>query len=117
MYDLYEQVFNHSEYSLEKLTVDFFRNDLAKTILLKIIISQSKPGFSKLSHFMITEISIAKRILFHKNHFVKFQPIFLCASCTKKTLFFDILLYFIRQKTSGSAPVSLSGSSVSACTF
>lgn len=36
MYDLYEQVFNHSEYSLEKLTADFFRNDLAKTILLKI---------------------------------------------------------------------------------
>lgn len=36
MYDLYEQVFNHSEYSLEKLTVDFFRNDIAKTILLKI---------------------------------------------------------------------------------
>lgn len=36
MYDLYEQVFNHSEYSLEKLTVDFFRNDVAKTILLKI---------------------------------------------------------------------------------
>lgn len=36
MYELYEQVFNHSEYSLEKLTVDFFRNDIAKTILLKI---------------------------------------------------------------------------------
>lgn len=36
MYNLYEQVFNHSEYSLEKLTVDFFRNDIAKTILLKI---------------------------------------------------------------------------------
>ena len=36
MYSLYEQVFNHSEYSLEKLTVDFFRNDIAKTILLKI---------------------------------------------------------------------------------
>ena len=24
-YELYEQVFNHSEYSLEKLTVDFFK--------------------------------------------------------------------------------------------
>lgn len=36
MYNLYEQVFNHSEYSLEKLTADFFRNDIAKTILLKI---------------------------------------------------------------------------------
>lgn len=35
-YNLYEQVFNHSEYSLEKLTVDFFRNDIAKTVLLKI---------------------------------------------------------------------------------
>ena len=35
-YQLYEQVFEHSEYSLEKLTADFFRNDLAKTILLKI---------------------------------------------------------------------------------
>ncbi len=36
MYNLYEQVFDHLEYSLEKLTVDFFRNDIAKTILLKI---------------------------------------------------------------------------------
>lgn len=36
MYDLYEQVFNHSEYSLEKLTIDFFRNEIAKTVLLKI---------------------------------------------------------------------------------
>ena len=36
MYELYEQVFNHSEYSLEKLNADFFKNDLAKTILLKI---------------------------------------------------------------------------------
>lgn len=35
-YELYEQVFNHSEYSLEKLTADFFRNDISKTILLKI---------------------------------------------------------------------------------
>jgi len=35
-YELYEQVFNHSEYSLEKLTVDFFRNDISKTVLLKI---------------------------------------------------------------------------------
>ena len=36
MYNLYEQVFNHSEYSLEKLSADFFRNDISKTILLKI---------------------------------------------------------------------------------
>ena len=36
MYGLYEQVFDHSEYSLEKLTADFFRNDIAKTILLEI---------------------------------------------------------------------------------
>lgn len=36
MYDLYEQVFDHSEYSLEKLNLDFFRNDIAKTVLLKI---------------------------------------------------------------------------------
>lgn len=36
MYELYEQVFKHSEYSLEKLNLEFFRNDLAKTILLKI---------------------------------------------------------------------------------
>ena len=36
MYGLYEQVFDHSEYSLEKLTADFFRNDISKTILLKI---------------------------------------------------------------------------------
>lgn len=36
MYSLYEQVFDHSEYSLEKLTVDFFRNSISKTILLKI---------------------------------------------------------------------------------
>lgn len=35
-YNLYEQVFDHSEYSLEKLTADFFRNDIAKTVLLKI---------------------------------------------------------------------------------
>ena len=35
-YKLYEQVFDHSEYSLEKLTADFFRNDIAKTVLLKI---------------------------------------------------------------------------------
>ena len=35
-YGLYEQVFEHSEYSLEKLTADFFRNDIAKTVLLKI---------------------------------------------------------------------------------
>lgn len=36
MYQLYEQVFNHSQYSLEKLTADFFRNDISKTLLLKI---------------------------------------------------------------------------------
>ena len=36
MYKLYEQVFDHSEYSLEKLTADFFQNDISKTILLKI---------------------------------------------------------------------------------
>lgn len=36
MYGLYEQVFAHSEYSLEKLTADFFRNDIAKTVLLDI---------------------------------------------------------------------------------
>lgn len=35
-YQLYEQVFDHSEYSLEKLTADFFRNTIAKTVLLKI---------------------------------------------------------------------------------
>ena len=31
MYSLYEQVFNHSEYSLEKLSIDFFRNNISKT--------------------------------------------------------------------------------------
>jgi hypothetical protein len=36
MYGLYEQVFNHSQYSLEKLTADFFRNDMSKILLLKI---------------------------------------------------------------------------------
>ena len=36
MYDLYEQVFNHSQYSLEKLNADFFRNDISKILLLKI---------------------------------------------------------------------------------
>lgn len=36
MYELYEQVFNHSQYSLEKLTPDFFRNDISKILLLKI---------------------------------------------------------------------------------
>lgn len=36
MYGLYEQVFNHSEYSLEKLTAEFFRNDISKTVLLEI---------------------------------------------------------------------------------
>lgn len=36
MYKLYEQVFNHSEYSLEKLTAEFFKNDISKILLLKI---------------------------------------------------------------------------------
>ena len=36
MYELYEQVFDHSEYTLEKLTAAFFRNTIAKTILLNI---------------------------------------------------------------------------------
>lgn len=36
MYELYEQVFNHSQYSLEKLTTDFFKNDISKILLLKI---------------------------------------------------------------------------------
>lgn len=36
MYELYEQVFNNSQYSLEKLTADFFKNDIAKILLLKI---------------------------------------------------------------------------------
>ncbi len=36
MYELYDQVFDNSEYSLEKLSIDFFRNDIAKTILLQI---------------------------------------------------------------------------------
>lgn len=36
MYGLYEQVFNHSQYSLEKLTADFFKNDISKILLLKI---------------------------------------------------------------------------------
>lgn len=36
MYGLYEQVFAHSEYSLEKLTADFFRNTISKTVLLNI---------------------------------------------------------------------------------
>ena len=29
MYQLYEQVFEHSQYSLEKLSADFFRNDIS----------------------------------------------------------------------------------------
>lgn len=36
MYELYEQVFNHSQYSLEKLNADFFKNDISKILLLKI---------------------------------------------------------------------------------
>ena len=43
MYDLYDQVFKHSQYSLEKLTVDFFRNDISKTLLLKI--NEKTEGF------------------------------------------------------------------------
>ena len=35
MYELYEQVFSRSEYSLEKLSPDFFRNDIAETVLFK----------------------------------------------------------------------------------
>lgn len=35
MYGLYEEVFNHSAYSLEKLSLDFFRNDIAKTMVMK----------------------------------------------------------------------------------
>lgn len=36
MYNLYEQVFNHSTYSLEKLTKDFFKNDISKIMTFKI---------------------------------------------------------------------------------
>lgn len=36
MYGLYEQVFNHSTYSLEKLSLDFFRNKFSKIICLKL---------------------------------------------------------------------------------
>lgn len=36
MYGLYEQVFQHSTYSLEKLTWDFFKNNFSKIICLKL---------------------------------------------------------------------------------
>lgn len=36
MYKLYEQVYHHSRYSLEKLTAEFFRNDISKILLLSI---------------------------------------------------------------------------------
>ena len=36
MYDLYEQVYNHSTYSLEKLTRDFFKNDISKILILSV---------------------------------------------------------------------------------
>jgi hypothetical protein len=36
MYTLYEQVFNHAEYSLEKLSLEFFKNDISKIICMKI---------------------------------------------------------------------------------
>jgi hypothetical protein len=36
MYDLYEQVFNHSTYSLEKLNKEFFENDISKVITLSV---------------------------------------------------------------------------------
>lgn len=32
MYQLYEQVYNHSEYYLEKLSLEFFKNDISKII-------------------------------------------------------------------------------------
>ena len=43
LYSFYEQVFNKSEYSLEKLNLDFFKNDLAKTVILKI--DKKEQGF------------------------------------------------------------------------
>lgn len=36
MYELYEQVFNHSTYSLEKLNKEFFKNDISKIITLSV---------------------------------------------------------------------------------
>lgn len=36
MYDLYEQVYNHSTYSLEKLNLEFFKNDISKIITFTI---------------------------------------------------------------------------------
>lgn len=36
MYGLYEQVFNNASYSLEKLNLDFFKNNFSKIICLKI---------------------------------------------------------------------------------
>lgn len=36
MYQLYEQVYNHSEYYLEKLNLDFFKNDISKIITFTV---------------------------------------------------------------------------------
>lgn len=36
MYNLYEQVFEHSTYSLEKLNKDFFKNDISKILTLSV---------------------------------------------------------------------------------
>jgi hypothetical protein len=36
MYRLYEEVFNSSQYFLEKLTLDFFKNDISKIACLKV---------------------------------------------------------------------------------
>lgn len=36
MYSLYEQVFEHSTYSLEKLNKEFFKNDISKIITLSV---------------------------------------------------------------------------------
>jgi len=36
MYNLYEQVFDHAEYSLEKLSPEFFKNDISKIVNMKV---------------------------------------------------------------------------------
>ena len=36
MYELYEQVFDHAEYSLEKLEPEFFKNDISKIVNMKV---------------------------------------------------------------------------------
>lgn len=36
MYLLYEQVYNHATYSLEKLNLDFFKNEFSKIIVFKV---------------------------------------------------------------------------------